>query len=94
MKKTAALLMVLANFFIASNSFANEILGYPVTPTQVRFYFLILGLIGFSGALVGLAYLAFWVLDLNKKRGEVRKPVVREQKAFAGELAVAAQSAK
>ena len=86
--------MVLANFFIASNSFANEILGYPVTPTQVRFYFLILGLIGFSGALVGLAYLAFWVLDLNKKRGEVRKPVVREQKAFARELAVAAQSAK
>jgi hypothetical protein len=94
MKKSLALLMIPANFFITSNSFASEILGYPVTPTQVRFYILILGLIGFSTGMVAVAYLAFWVSDLKKKRSEVQKPLVREKKAFAGEFAVAAQSAK
>jgi hypothetical protein len=94
MKKSFALLMILANFFITSNSFASEILGYPVTPTQIRFYVLILGLIGFSAGMVSVAYFAFWVMDLKKKRGEARKLLPREEKAFAGELAVAAQSAK
>ena len=44
--------------------------------------------------MVSVSYFAFWVMDLKKKRGEVRKLLVREEKAFAGELAVAAQSAK
>lgn len=94
MRKTLALLTILANFSIASNSFANEILGYPVTATQTRFYLLILGLLGVSAGMVSVAYLAFWVLDLSKKKGKVRKPAGREKKVFAGELAVAGQSAK
>jgi hypothetical protein len=42
--------------------------------------------------MVSVSYFAFWVMDLKKKRGEVRKLLVREEKAFAGELAVALQS--
>lgn len=94
MKKTFALLTILANLSIASTSFAGEILGYPVTPTQTRFYLLILGLLGVSAGMVSIAYLAFWVLDLKKKSGKVRKPAVLEAKVFAGELAVVGQSAK
>ncbi len=94
MKKSFALLMILTNFFITSNSFASEILGYPVTSTQLRFYILILGLIGFSAGMVSVAYFAFWVMDLKKNRAKVQKIMVREAKPFAGELAVAAQSAK
>jgi len=94
MKKVVALLVILANFFTTSNSFASEILGYPVTPTQAKFYILILGLIGFSAGMVSIAYCAFWVMDLKKRKGEVRKILAREEKAFAGELAVVAQSAK
>ena len=94
MKKSFALLAILASFLMTSNSFASEILGYPVTPTQVRFYILILGLVGFSAGMVSVAYLAFWIIDLKKKKEEVRKVQPREEKAFAGELAVAAQSAK
>jgi hypothetical protein len=94
MKKFSSLLVVPANFFLASNSFAAEILGYPVTPTQAKFYLLILGLIGVSIGMVSIAYFAFWVLDLKKKKGEVRAIAVRKEKAFAGEFAVAAHSAK
>jgi hypothetical protein len=79
---------------MTSNSFASEILGYPVTPTQVRFYILILGLIGFSAALVSVTYFSLWVIDLGKKKKEVRKFQPREGKAFAREFVVAAQSAK
>ena len=94
MKKTFALLAILADFSIASASFANEILGYPVTPTQTRFYLLILGLLGVSAGMVSAAYFAFWVLDLRKKRAQVAGPAVREGKVFAGELAVVGHSAK
>lgn len=94
MKKSFALLMIMANFFITSSSFASEILGYPVAPTQVRFYILILGLIGFSAGMVSVSYFAFWVIDCQKRRAAVQKPLVREKKSFAGEFAVAAQSAK
>jgi hypothetical protein len=94
MKKMVAFLVILANFFLTSTSFANEILGYSVTPTQVRFYTLILGLIGFSLGLVAVAYFSFWVLDLWKKKAEVQKLGVHKEKGFAGGLAVAAQSAK
>ncbi len=94
MKKVFALSAILANFIITSNSFANEILGYPVTPTQIKFYILILGLLGVSAGMVSVAYFAFWVMDLKNKRAEARKSIVRKERVFAGELAVAAQSAK
>jgi hypothetical protein len=93
-KKFIYLLAILAGVFMASNAFAGEILGYPVTPTQVRFYLLILGLIGFSAGMVSVAYLAFWVIDLKKKREGVREIQSCKEKSFARELAVAAQSAK
>jgi len=94
MKKTFPPLAILASFFLASTSFAGEIMGYPVTPTQARFYLLILGLLAVSAGMVSVAYLAFWVLDLKKKRREGKKIAVLEEQGFAGELAVAAQSAK
>jgi len=93
-KKFLTLLAILASFFITSNAFASEILGYPVTPTQVRFYILILGLIGFSAGMVSIAYFAFWVIDLKKKKEETRNVQPSKEKTFARELAVAAQSAK
>jgi len=93
-KKSFAFLAIISNFLMTSNSFASEILGYPVTPTQIRFYILILGLIGFSAGMVSVAYFVFWVIDLKKKKEEMRKVHPREEKAFARELAVAAQSAK
>jgi hypothetical protein len=94
MKKAIFLLMILTNFLFASNSFANEILGYHLAPTQARFYTLILGLIGFSAGIVSVAYLSFWVLDLKKKREQVREIIIIKKPAFAGELVAAAQPAK
>jgi hypothetical protein len=93
MKKKFSSITIFASSLLTSNSFAGEVLGYPVAPTQAKFYMLILGLLGVSIGLVAASYFAFWALDL-KKKGKVRKAAVREQQAFAGELAVAAQSAK
>ena len=94
MKKSFSSLAILANFFLASHSLAGEILGYPVTPTQAKFYLLILGLLGVSAGMVSLTYLALWALDLRKKKRETVRIAGRGEKAFAGEFAVAAQSAK
>jgi hypothetical protein len=93
MKKSFSSVAIPANFFLASNSFAAEILGYPVAPTQAKFYLLILGLLGVSAGLVAVSYFAFWVLDLQKREKGPDAAVCKE-KTFAGELAVAAQSAK
>jgi len=94
MKKTIALLTILTNFLFTSGSFAGEIFGYPVAPTQVRFYILILGLIGVSVTMVSAAYLSFWVMDLKKKREKVRELIIIKKQPFAGELVAAAQPAK
>jgi hypothetical protein len=92
MGKKMALAILLPNFLLVSNALAGEVLGYPVTPTQARFYILILGLIGFSIGLVASAYFAFWILDLKKKKVLISR---RSKKtAFAGELVAAAQPAK
>jgi apolipoprotein N-acyltransferase len=82
------------NFFFTSSSFAGEIFGYPVAPTQLRFHILILGLIGVSVAIVSVAYLSFWVMDLKKKREKVRELMIIKKQAFAGELVAAAQPAE
>ena len=93
MKKIFSSVTLFAVMLPASNSFAGEILGYPVTPTQAKFYLLILGLLAVSAGLVATSYFAFWLLDL-KKKGRIRKTAVREEHAFAGGLAAAAHSAK
>ena len=94
MKKAITILTILMNFLFASKSFANEILGYPLAPTQARFHILILGLIGFSAGIVSGAYLSFWVMDLKEKREKVRELIIIKKQAFAGELVAAAQPAK
>lgn len=76
---------------LASNVYAAEILGYPLVAKQAKFYSIILGLIAVSMAMVGMAYLGFWLADM-KKKAKVCRPV--EKAVFAGELAAAAQSAK
>jgi uncharacterized membrane protein YeaQ/YmgE (transglycosylase-associated protein family) len=76
---------------LASNVYAAEILGYPMVAKQAKFYSIILGVIGASVAMVGVAYLGFWLADV-KKRVKVYRPV--KKAVFAGELAAAAQSAK
>ncbi len=87
-----ALAILLPNFLIVSNAIAGEVLGYPVTPTQARFYLLLLGLIGSSLGLVGSAYFVFWILDLKKKKVRISRG--SKETAFAGELVAAAQPAK
>jgi hypothetical protein len=94
MKKTIAFFTILTNFLLTSSSFAGEIFGYPVAPTQVRYYILILGLIGVSVTMVSAAYLSFWVMDLKKKREKVRELIIIKKQSFAGELVAAAQPAK
>ena len=76
---------------LASNVYAAEILGYPIVAKQAKFYSIILGVIAASVAMVGIAYLGFWLADV-KKRVKVYRPV--KKAVFAGELAAAAQSAK
>jgi hypothetical protein len=76
---------------IASNVYAADILGFPIVAKQAKFYSIILGVIAVSMAMVGMAYLGFWLADL-KKKAKVYTSVARP--VFAGELAVAAQSAK
>lgn len=76
---------------LAANGYAAEILGYPMVAKQAKFYSIILGVIAASVAMVGIAYLGFWLADL-KKKARVYRPV--EKAVFAGELAAAAQSAK
>lgn len=76
---------------MASNVYAAEILGYPIVAKQAKFYSIILGVIATSMAMVGMAYLGFWLADL-KKRVKGSRPT--EKAVFAGELAAAAQSAK
>ena len=92
MKKSNIVIMA-AMVLIAwtSNAYAAEILGYPIVAKQAKFYSIILGVIAASVAMVSAAYLCFWLGDL-KKRARVPKPVA--SRAFAGELAAAAQSAK
>jgi hypothetical protein len=74
-----------------SNVYAAEILGYPIVAKQAKFYSIILGVIAASAAMVSMSYLCFWLADL-KNRAKVSKPAAN--RAFAGELAAAAQSAK
>ena len=76
---------------LASDVCAADILGYPLAAKQAKFYSIILGVIATSMAMVGIAYLGFWLADL-KKRVKASRPV--EKAVFAGELAAAAQSAK
>jgi len=93
MKKSTILIitsMILLGWI--SNVYAAAILGYPIVEKQARFYTIILGIIGVSSSLIGFSYLCFWLADLKKRAA---KPALRKQKeGFAGELAVAAQSAK
>lgn len=92
MKKSNIVIMA-AMVIIAwtSNSYAAEILGYPVVAKQAKFYSIILGVIAASVAMVSFSYLCFWLADLKKR---ARTPKSAESKAFARELAVAAHSAK
>ena len=86
-----ALAILFSNFLTVSNAAAAQFLGYPVSPTQLRFYLLILSLIGFSLVLVSAVYFSFWILDLKTKRSAA--PCIDEA-PFAGELVAAAQPAK
>ena len=76
---------------LASNVYAAEILGYPIVAKQAKFYSIILGVIATSAAMVGIAYLGFWLADL-KKKAKAYRPV--EKLVFAGQLAAAAHSGK
>ena len=90
-KSTIVMTVSMIVIGLASNVYAAEILGYPLVAKQAKFYSIILGLIAVSMAMVGMAYLGFWLADM-KKKAKVRRLV--EKAVFAGELAAAAQSAK
>lgn len=90
-KSTIVMTVSMILIGLASNVYAAEILGYPVVAKQAKFYSIILGVMAVSMAMVGMAYLGFWLADM-KKRAKVFRPV--KKAAFAGELAAAAQSAK
>jgi hypothetical protein len=76
---------------LASNVYAAEILGYPIVAKQEKFYSIILGVIAASVALVGIAYLGFWLADLKKRAKVVTSA---EKVGFAGRLVGAVQSAR
>jgi hypothetical protein len=90
-KSTIVMTVSMIVIGLASNVYAAEIFGYPLVAKQAKFYSIILGVIATSMAMVGIAYLSFWLADL-KKRVKASRPV--EKAVFAGELAAAAQSAK
>ena len=90
-KSTIVITALMILIGLASNVYAAEILGYPIVAKQAKFYSIILGVIAASVAMVGMAYVGFWLADL-KKKAKVYRPA--EKAVFAGELAAAAQSAK
>ena len=79
-----------------SSAYAADILGYPIVPKQAKFYLIILSVIGVSMAMVTTAYFSFWLVDLKKRRKEVKvKPAFNKGlEAFDGQLTAAAQPAK
>ncbi len=50
---------------------STEFMGYPIAPAQAEFYLLILTVIAASMALVGSAYLYFWLADEKKRRARL-----------------------
>ena len=90
-KSTIAIMAGMVLISWASNVYAAEILGYPIVAKQAKFYSIILGVIAASVGMVSLTYLFLWFSD-RKKSARVSNPVA--SRAFAGELAVAAHSAK
>lgn len=68
MEKNRVILWSLAALWtIPSPLFAGEIWRYALSPTQEKFYLLILYTIAFSTIMVASAYFFFWLLDLRKK---------------------------
>ena len=90
-KSTVAITVSMVLIGLASNLYAADILGFPIVAKQAKFYSIILGVIAASVALVGIAYIAFWLADL-KKREKVTAPA--EKAAFAGKLVGAVQSVR
>jgi hypothetical protein len=73
---------------LVSIATAGEILGYPIVQKQATFYMMILGLIGASMALVGIAYACFFLADLKKKKFiiVVKDVLPRRAESFNGKL--------
>jgi len=94
MKKLAILIMTSAILLsLASAGYAAEFLGYSTVPKQLKFYTIILSVIGVSVAMVSAVYISLWVVDLKKKRLNAAKAALHEGKeAFGRQLA--AQPAK
>jgi len=90
-KSTVVITASMILIAMASNVYAADILGYPIVAKQAKFYSIILGVIATSMAMVGIAYLGFWLADL-KKRVKIAPPA--EKAAFAGKLMGAVQSAR
>src|SRR3972149_8398065 len=71
MKKMAVLILIMSSAILltwVSSSYAAEFLGYSMVPKQVKFYAIILGVIGASVGMVSALHAALWLADLRKKR--------------------------
>jgi hypothetical protein len=67
MKKLAILIMTSAFLLsLASGGYAAEFLGYSMVPKQLKFYTIILSVIGVSMAMVSAVHISLWVADLKK----------------------------
>jgi uncharacterized membrane protein YeaQ/YmgE (transglycosylase-associated protein family) len=94
-------LMVLIISFVTwlswvSSGYAAELLGYSIVPKQAKFYIIILGVMGASGAMVSALYFFLWMADLKKKKKVrmINPAFIEGGEAFEGPFAAASQSAK
>ncbi len=87
MKKFISIMTPVPLLGWTSIGYCAEVFGYPIVEKQARFYTIILGLIAVSMALVGIAYLSFWLIDWKKKAAHSAK----ENMAYSGKLAEAGQ---
>ena len=99
MKKIALLILIMSSAILlnwVSGSYAAEFLGYTMVPKQVKFYTIILGMLGASAGMVATLYATLGLADLRKKRkAKVVGPApFKDTAAFGDEVAIAAQPAR
>ncbi len=71
----ATVSMILLGGF--SELWAGQVFGYTVAEKQVKFYIMILGVMGFSVAMVGVVYFVLWIAE--RKKAEAKEKAARAE---------------
>ncbi len=76
----ATVSMILLGGF--SELWAGQVFGYTVAETQAKFYIMILGIMGFSVAMVGVVYFVLWIAERKKTEAKEKAERVEAQRVW------------